>query len=131
MTEEFGSTIDEVAPKKQNVTKYRKTEYINLWEGEHKVRILESMETKKYTHYVGWSYLECLGDECPICENNKKILYEHHEDYAKVKGWCPKRPRYYINVLDKTPTKVCPKDGKENQPNAVACTACGTLLEEA
>jgi hypothetical protein len=112
MTADFGSTIDEYVQKDRK-SKYRKTEFMNLEAGEHRLRILEPMETKKYTHYIGFAYIECLGDDCPVCENNKRILYEHPEDYKQVKGWSPRSQRFYINVLDKTPAKGCPKCGLE------------------
>lgn len=101
MSEDFGSTIDE-KPLKGSNPKYRRIEFMNLEAGEHRFRILESTETKKYTHYLGFAYIECLGDECPVCENNKKILYEHPEDYKEVKGWAPRSQRFYINVFDKS-----------------------------
>src|ERR1051325_8828243 len=126
MSQEFGSTVDERQETK--APKYRKTEFLSLGQGEHRIRILDSMEVKKYTHYVGYAYIECLGDECPLCENNKRILYEYPEDYQKVKGWNPRRARFYINVLDKTPTKVCPKCGTEKQDASEICPACSTPL---
>jgi hypothetical protein len=128
---EFGSNIDEKKEFTPGKSKYRKTEFLKLNEGEHRVRILDTMETKHYAHYIGFAYVKCLGDECPICQNNKKILYEHPEDYREVKGWNPRRDRYYINVMDKTLTKVCPKCGTEATPVAELCPACGTVLGQA
>ena len=130
MSEEFGSTIDEYVEKDRK-PKYRKTEFMNMDAGEHRFRILEPMETKHYTHYVGFAYLKCLGDECPICENNKKILYEHPEDYKEQKGWAPRSQRFYINVLDKTLTRVCPKCGLE-KPNYTSetCPVDGTIMSQ-
>jgi hypothetical protein len=128
---EFGSTIDEVVEKKAG-SKFRKTEFIQLGQGEHTIRILDPMETKNYSHYVGWSWLKCIGDECPICENNKKIMYEHPEDFRDVSGWLPRRDRYFINVLDKTPSKVCTKCATETKDIRTAnCSACGTPLPDA
>jgi hypothetical protein len=128
MSEEFGSTIDE----RPAGSKYRKTEFMNLEAGEHRFRILESMETKKYTHYIGFAYIECLGDDCPVCENNKKILYEHPEDYRDQKGWAPRNQRFYINVFDKSSVS---EDGKYAQGlppiNKVKVLSMGSrLLEE-
>lgn len=129
MSEEFGATIDDVVEKKEG--KYRRTEFIDLKAGEHRIRILEPMETKQYAHYVGYSWLKCLADECPICENNKKILYEHPEDYRDVKGWNPRRDRYYINVLDKTTARVCTKCGTEKKDaEASTCPACNSPMAE-
>lgn len=129
MTEEFGSTIDDTLENKKT-SKFRKTEFLNLTPGEHKIRILDPMEVKKYTHYIGFAYVECLGETCPICANNKRILYEHPQDYRDVKGWNPRRARFYINVLDKTPTRVCPKCGTEKQDATLMCPACGTQLAD-
>lgn len=129
MSDEFGANIEE--RKEKPVSKFRKTEFLKLTEGEKKIRILDKMEVKFYTHYIGFSYVKCLGDECPICQNNKKILYEHPEDYRDVKGWNPRRDRYYINVLDKTMTKVCSKCGTEAVPTLEMCPACGGVLNAA
>lgn len=131
MSEEFGATIDETYEKKSPSSKFRRTEYIQLGQGEHQIRILEPMETKIYSHYVGWAWLKCLGEDCPICENNKKILFEHPTDYREVKGWNPRRDRYYINVLDKTPARVCTKCGTEKKDATVAtCPACNSPMGE-
>jgi hypothetical protein len=132
MTEEltFGSTIDEKSDSKTK-SKFKKLEFISLGQGEHIVRILEPMETKKYAHYVNYSWIACLDEQCPICENNRKILFEHPEDYRDVKEWNPRRARYSINVLDKTKTKVCEKCGEEIKADLPVCTACSTVLGEA
>lgn len=126
MSTEFGSNLDE--RKERSQSKFRKTEFLKLDEGEHTVRILDSTEIKHYTHYIGFAYVKCLGDNCPICLNNKKILFEHPEDYRDVKGWNPRRDRYYINVLDKTAGKICPKCETEASANSDLCPACGTVL---
>lgn len=101
----FGDTVDE--RKEGGESKFKKTEYLTLTSGnEYIVRILDAMETKVYAHFVGRGWLECLEEECPICQNNRKILYEHPEDFRDVDGWCPKRPRFYLNVLDQSDKKV-------------------------
>ncbi len=129
---EFGSNIDEKKEFVPGKSKYRKTEFLKLNDGdEHRVRILDKMETKHYTHYIGFAYVKCLGDQCPICQNNKKILYEHPEDYRDVKGWNPRRDRYYLNVMDKTLAKVCEKCEKENPVSSGLCGGCGSPLGEA
>ena len=128
MTEEFGSTIDE----RQTNPKFRRIEFMSMDAGEHRFRILESMETKKYTHYIGFAYVECLGDDCPVCENNKKILYEHPEDYKEQADWHPRNQRFYINVFDKSSVT---EDGKYSPGlpplNKVKVLSMGSrLLEE-
>lgn len=125
----FGSTIDEKGDGKKS--KFKKTEFIQLGQGEHVIRLLEPVEVKKYAHYVNYAWLKCLEESCPVCDNNRKILYEHPEDFRDVKGWNPKRARYFINVLDKTKTKICPDCGEEVKGLAPTCPACGTVLGEA
>lgn len=123
MSTQFGSTIVD-RESKSGGSKFRKTEFLNMKEGEHLIRILEHVETKKTAHYVGWAWLECLGDECPICENNKRIMYEHPDDFRDITGWNPRRDRYFINVLDKSV-------GDDGQPvNAVKVLSRGPTLFE-
>jgi hypothetical protein len=124
----FGSTIENREERKQN-SKFRKTEFLKL-EGEQTIRIIESAETKHYIHYINGSYLKCLGSACPVCQNNKRILYEHPEDYREVRGWNPRRDRYYINVLDRTLSKVCPECQTVSPVSAGLCSKCGTVLQE-
>jgi hypothetical protein len=128
MSDEFGNYIEE---RKERVSNFRKTEFLRLDEGEKIIRILDGHEVRIYTHYVGYAYVLCLGDECPICQNNKKILFEHPTDYRDVKGWNPRKDRYYINVLDRTKMKVCDKCKTEAPSTAEVCPACGTVLGEA
>ena len=97
MSDNFGETLDENTGKGQ----FKKTVYLSLKPGEYTIRILDSSETKQYGHFMGKGWIACLGDECPICLNNKKILYEHPEDYASVSGWYPRRARFSLNVLDR------------------------------
>lgn len=101
---EFGSTIDENAGRKE----FRKTQYLTLKPGKYTIRILDSMETKIYGHYfVGRGWVACLGEECPVCQNNKKIMYEHpQEEFNKIAGWNPRRARYFLNILDKADSTV-------------------------
>lgn len=101
----FGDTIDERSERGES--KFKKTEYLALTSGnDYVIRILDPVETKVYAHFVGKGWLECLEEECPICDNNKRIMYEHPEDFRDVDGWCPKRPRFYLNVLDQSDKKV-------------------------
>jgi hypothetical protein len=123
----FGSNIDE-RKAITDAPKYRKTDYLKLTEGEHRVRILDNIETKHYTHYMGYAYVACLGEDCPICQSNKKILYEHPDDYRNQRGWNPRRDRYYINVIDKTPVKVCANCGTESGTGFDSCPKCGGVL---
>jgi hypothetical protein len=98
MDENFAD-IDE---KRTGKSKFRKTEYMKLDPGQYTIRILEASATKRYTHFVNFNSVECLGKDCTVCENNRRILYEHPVDFREAKGWSPKRERFWVNVLDKT-----------------------------
>lgn len=127
MSDQFGDYIEDKKERKES--KFKKTQFLELKDGtESTVRILDPHEVKHYTHYMGWVYVQCLGEDCPICLNNKKIMYEHPEDYRDVRGWTPRRDRYYINVLDRTQTKVCVKCETENSATAELCSGCGAVL---
>lgn len=102
-------------PENTGETKFRKTEFIQLPEGTTIIRILDNEAYRTQTHYVNRVYVECLGEECPICQNNKKIIMENPEDFRKITGYHSKSERYVTNVLDRTPAKICPKCGKENK----------------
>lgn len=101
MSDNFGETLND---RVSNDSKFRKTAYLSLKPGEYVIRILDSSETRKEAHFLNSirSYVECLGDECLICQNNKRILYEYPEEYRDQKDWCPRRPRFYLNVLDRS-----------------------------
>lgn len=114
MSDTFGETLDE----KREGGKFKKTVWLTLKPGDVTIRILDPMETKIYGHYfVGRGWVACLGDECLVCQNNKKILYEHPEDYQKVQGWNPRRARFFLNVLD-------------HSDNTVKVLGCGPQLIE-
>ena len=127
MTEDFADTSYPVS--KSNV---RKNEFIYLGQGTHAIRILQPKALAVYTHYLNRSSVKCLGDECPICKNNRLIYDEYPESYRDAPGYSARRKVFYVNVLDKTPAKVCPKCGFEDKNiKHTECTECDTALPEA
>lgn len=100
------------APKFEK-TKFKKNEWLQTPVGSHQIRILDESPYEVATHYVNGTYIRCLGEECPVCLNNKKIFKSNPQDYRKVKGYASRSTRYAVNVLDRTPVKVCPKCGAE------------------
>jgi len=72
-----------------------------------------------------------LGDDCPVCENNKRIIRDNPNEFRKVSSYAPRVERHSVNVLDRTPAKVCPSCGKEykkeGQNFPTSCT-CGASL---
>ena len=116
---------------------FKKTEFLSLTPGMHIIRILDDKAHMVYTHYLvtrtGSYTVECLGEDCPICKNNKQIIYEHPEDFRDVRGYASRSPRFFFNVLDRSQAKVCPSCGTVNKklPNqswASQCSKCGALL---
>ena len=119
--------IDEKKPRGD----FKKTKYMQLGEGTHTVRILQNPAKKYYVHYIKPSYVTCLGDDCPICANNKKILYEHPKDYGKVRGWASRSERFFVNVLDKTKARYCAECDKEFKDiNTFSCPTCNKPLPD-
>lgn len=124
----FGSTLEEKDNTFGGQSKFKKTLYLSTPPGEYRIRILDEVETKKYAHFAGKTYVECLKDACPICENNRGIMYQHPDNFRDVKGWIPRRERYYVNVMDRTPAKVCDKCETENGTSSSNCDACNSPL---
>lgn len=114
---------------KKTFTDAKKLEYIKLPPGRSIVRILDKHAYAYETHYVNRMTIACIGEECPICANNRKIISENPETFRDVKGYTPRVTRYYVNALDKTPGRICPKCGNTSKlDNESACSGCGTLI---
>jgi hypothetical protein len=94
---------------------FEKIPFLTFDFGSHTIRILDDNPKKVYTHYLSSMkvVLKCLGEECPICLNNKKIIAEHPENYKDVPGYNFKNIRHYFNCLDRTEVKTCPECGNE------------------
>jgi len=92
----------------QNKGNYKKTEFIDLKPGQHIIRIITTSPVVHDTHFVKGYTIKCIGEGCPICVNNKKIIAENQENFRNVPGYNGRRQVAYVNVLDKTVAKVCP-----------------------
>jgi len=91
----------------------KKKQYLTLSQGQTVIRILEDTAQKFYTHYINRSTVQCLGDACPICANNRVIYMEHPDDFRSVQGYSPKVQKFLVNVLDRTVGKICPNCGTD------------------
>jgi hypothetical protein len=121
-------------PKSQD---FKKVQYFKSSVGNRTVRLLQPEKNyKAFAHYIKQTYVECLGkDECPICANNVKIKAQFGKE-AKDHGVIWPIQRFAVNVLERTPTIICPKCANENYAGmngrfSPACTACGTILAPA
>lgn len=97
-----------------NEPKFKKTEFMQMGQGAHTVRILQSQAKTFPTHFflTNKTSVLCLGDECPICQNNKNLFRQFGKEANKQQGFNSVNYRFFVNVLDKTPAKVG-SDGKE------------------
>lgn len=113
---------------------FRKNEFFKFSLGQHVFRVLSPKAVVFDTHYTHDITLLCLGDDCPICQNNRSMFKEFGKDAAKMPGFVSQRQVGYINVLDRTPAKVCPNSEcqeavkKNGAAWPVTCPKCGASL---
>ena len=79
------------------------------------VRILDSHAEKVLKHWINSSKTSvlCLGDECPICQQNETIRRENPKTFQKIKGYIPVQRRWMVNILDRTPVIKDEETGEE------------------
>lgn len=106
--------------------RFKRFNFLRLTEGQHIIRLLQPIEEVPmfYSHWLRKSNIECLGVDCPFCQNNQEILLGVDGDYErakKVTGFNPWQVRYFANVLDRTLVKVHPEseEAVENKRNAI------------
>lgn len=116
--------------KRPTQSKFRKTEFMETHEGTHKFRVLDSDYTKHITHYFPATRISilCLGDECPVCQNNKALIMKFPDDFRNQKDYNRRVTRYLVNVFDKTPAKVCTACQKEYKGLQYTFCSCGDRL---
>jgi hypothetical protein len=126
-------TFFDFRPEREK-TLYPKINFMKFDYGQHLLRVI-GKPVALYSHYLRSSNLsiKCLGDDCPICQNNKKIFLEHPNDFREVKGYVPRQYRHYFNGLDRTLVKVCPNCQAENKRNSSGqfpptCTSCNAMI---
>lgn len=131
---EFGTKDEEV--KKYN-NKFKKINFLFVAEGQPAVvRMLQRGSYKVYTHYINGATVACLGEDCPICANNKRLIVENPEDFRNSSGWSSASKKYFTNVLDRTMVKVCPnpecqaENRKVNNKWMPTCYACDGFITE-
>ncbi len=120
----------EVKFNKNTESKYKRTEFMQLAQGANTIRILQPQVKTKPTHYFEHAKASvlCLGDECPICANNRKLFMQFDREAPKQPGFNRINYRFFINVLDKTPAKICTKCSKEYKDIRNTICSCGEVL---
>lgn len=116
----------------QGFEKTRRTEFMSLTQGAHTVRILQAQAKTVPTHFFNATKVTvaCLGDECPVCANNKRLIMQFPENFRDQHDYNKINYRFFVNVLDKTPAKVC-ECGKEFKNLAMTICTCGKVLSQA
>jgi predicted RNA-binding Zn-ribbon protein involved in translation (DUF1610 family) len=111
---------------------FKKVEYIDLPAGNTIIRILQPQTYDYFVHYINGAYIMCLGEECPICASNRKLISENPDSFREIKGWSSRSERHSVNVFDKTPVKVCSACKKEVKKVGTnfppACPGCGQVI---
>jgi len=102
--------------------------------GVYRIRILEPLKLLN-THYIRSQKISvlCLGDSCPICANNMKLMAADPQNYWKLPNYYSINYRYVCNILDRTRVRICPGCGTSNyyfllQKTGNKCTNCGMSL---
>lgn len=111
---------------------FKRTEFMALPQGAHTIRILQDQAKTRPTHFfqVNNTTVLCLEDNCPICQNNKSLIGQFPENFRDQTGYCKVNWRFFVNVLDKTPAKVC-ECGKEYKALSMTICTCGKVLPDA
>lgn len=123
---------------KQYESSFKKTEFIELTPGMNMIRILDEEAYDVEVHYIGSNLggtnVKCLGEDCPVCKNNKKIILENPDDFRSIKGYSPRRQIFIVNVLDRSQVKTCPNEACKKDVKAIngvfptQCPKCGAIL---
>jgi hypothetical protein len=110
-----------------NAPERKRLEYMDTKAGNHIIRILEPSAKDWWTHYINRISVKCLGEECPLCTRNFELIRQFPDTFRQQLGFVNRTKRYYINVLDKTPAKVCVACGAEYKRKLDVCE-CGQVL---
>lgn len=89
---------------------FKPTKFLKIIPGYPvRVRILSKAAYRVAKHYLPKQKvsLVCLEDECPICENNRKLAVANPDTpYNEISGIIGKQNRYLVNVLNRTKVKI-------------------------
>lgn len=120
-------TFDET----QSNVQFKKLELLKLV-NLHVVRVLSTKGHKTYVHWINRVPIECLDKECPICDSNTIIRAENPNTFYNIEGYYRRQQVFYLNVMDRTLTKICPNCEYENTAIGnrftPTCENCGNLI---
>jgi hypothetical protein len=107
-------------PEKREYTEFKKVQYLKIIPNVTiRIRILDREATLTFKHYLPKQRVSvvCLGDECPICITNKKLIAENQGiPTTQIRGYIPRSARHSVNVLNRTLVKTA-EDGEVVYPD--------------
>ena len=121
--------------EQRDYKEFRRAKFLRYDVGAHTVRFLSQPKTF-FTHYLrGIATVECLEENCPICENNRQLREQYGKDASKQPTFNSSSARHYVNALDRTLVKRCPQCDMLNYRNNTGrfsgqCTECGAFITE-
>lgn len=124
-TEVFGQEKVERVPFASD---RKKTKFVDL-NGTATLRILTKERTVVDTHFINASKatVKCLGEDCPVCANNKNLIIQFPKDFRDEALYSARRQVKLVNVLDKTPLRTCEKCGHEERTSQT-CSSCKEII---
>lgn len=126
------SFAEPVEKKTFNNADRKKTLFLDL-NSTATFRILTDSYVVVSTHYINRATVLCLGDDCPVCRNNKALIMQFPETFRDEPKYSPRRELYLVNVLDKTPVRTCPNCDTESRitsASASTCVKCNQVLTD-
>ena len=87
---------------------FKKTKFFTWQPGQHRFRVLDEEAPLIQSYWFGRGFIEANGFDDPQATLNRRIKLENPDNFKTVKGYRSIQDRYYMNVLDLTPTKICP-----------------------
>lgn len=102
----------DIPDKSETSGDFKKTEWTRIAPGvTTRLRILDEHAVDTYKHFIPNQRisLACLGEDCPICKNNDRLVSEHPNTKPwDIPGFISRQHRYKVNVLNKTVVKISP-----------------------
>lgn len=123
----FGTPREE---RPQFESKFKKTLFVDM-NATSTVRILTNGYLPVQTHFVNRATVQCIGEGCPICANNKMLIMQFPDTFKDEPKYAPRRTVNLVNVLDKSMVRVCPKCATEihaTANQAPSACKCGEIL---
>lgn len=112
---------------------FKKNKWYSWATGYNFMRILGEPHFVATHRINGWE-VKCLGDDCPVCQDNARLWTEFGREAPKHDGFLQTSRKAYFNVIDRTVGKICPNTEcgvevkKVRGAFPTACPKCSTML---